>query len=125
MKRKKISRTLYLQWPLAIILCFFSMASFSQVKISGKVTSTDGKPLPFISVIVKNTSIGSSTGIDGTYSFSADLKTGQYVLEFTGVGLRSKEQNLAISSESSYTVNANLVEDALNLDEVVVTGVSV
>lgn len=124
MKRKKISRPLYLQMSLVIILCFFSMASFSQVKISGKVTNTDGKPLPFISVVVKNTSFGSSTDLDGNYSFTADLKPGQYVLEFTGVGLSSKEQNLNVGSESSYTANASLAEDALKLDEVVVTGVS-
>ena len=125
MKRKKISRALYGQWTLAVILCFCSMISFSQVKVSGKVTSTDGKPLPFISVIVKNTSFGSSTDIEGNYSFTANLKPGQYVLEFTGVGLTSKEQNLSVGSETSYTANVSLAQDALNLDEVVVTGTGV
>jgi TonB-linked SusC/RagA family outer membrane protein len=100
------------------------MASFSQVKISGKVTSTDGKALPYISVIVKNTSFGSSTDLDGNYSFLADLKPGQYVLEFTGVGLKSKEQTVSVGSESSYTADISLGQDALNLDEVVVIGSS-
>ena len=124
MNRKKISRPLYYQLSLALILCLFSMASFSQVKISGKVTSTDGKGLPFISVIVKNTSFGSSTDLDGNYSFFADLKPGQYVLEFTGVGLKSKEQTVSVGSETSYTVDISLGQDALNLDEVVVIGSS-
>ncbi len=124
MNRKKISRPLYYQLSLALILCFFSMVSFSQVKISGKVTGTDGKGLPYISVQVKGTGLGSSTDLDGTYSFFADLKPGQYVLEFTGIGLKSKEQALRVGSETSYTADISLAEDALNLDEVVVTGVS-
>lgn len=124
MNRKKISRPLYYQLSLALILCFFSMVSFSQVKISGKVTGTDGKGLPYISVQVKGTGLGSSTDLDGTYSFFADLKPGQYVLEFTGIGLKSKEQALRVGSETTYTSDIILAEDALNLDEVVVTGVS-
>ncbi len=124
MKRKKISRPLYYQLSLALILCFFSMASFSQVRISGKVTSTDGKALPYISVIVKGTAFGSSTDLDGTYSFPAELKAGDYVLEFTGVGLKSKEQTLRVGNENSYTVDISLAQDALNLDEVVVIGSS-
>ena len=124
MKRKKISRPLYYQLSLALILCFFSVASFSQVRISGKVTSTDGKALPYISVIVKGTAFGSSTDLDGTYSFPADLKAGEYVLEFTGVGLKSKEQTLRVGTDNAYTVDIILAQDALNLDEVVVIGSS-
>src|SRR5215510_4209593 len=78
MKRKKISRPLYYQLSLALILCFFSMAAFTQVRISGKVTSAEGKGLPYISVVVKGTAFGSSTDQDGNYNFSADLKAGDY-----------------------------------------------
>ena len=124
MNRKKISRPLYYQLSLALIFSLFSMVAFSQVKISGKVTSTEGKGLPYISVIVKNTSFGSSTDQDGNYSFNADLKAGQYVLEFSGVGLKTKEQTVTVGSESSYTADISLGEDALNLDEVVVIGSS-
>src|SRR6188474_3886761 len=118
MNRKKISRPLYYQLSLASILCFFSMVSFSQVKISGKVTGNDGKGLPYISVQVKGTSLGSSTDLEGTYSFFADLKRGEHVLNFTGVGLQSKEQTIRIGSDNSYTVDISLAQDALNLDEV-------
>ena len=124
MNRKKISRPLYYQLSLALILCFFSMVSFGQVKISGKVTGTDGKGLPYISVQVKGTGMGSSTDLDGTYSFFADLKPGPYTLEFTGIGLQTKEQALTVGSASSYTSDISMVQDALNLDEVVVIGSS-
>ena len=124
MNRKKISRPLFNQLGLVFVFCLVSITAMSQVKISGKVTGTDGKALPYISVVVKNTSFGSSTDLEGNYSFLADLKAGQYVLEFTGVGLQTKEQSLSVGSESSYTADISLGQDALNLDEVVVIGSS-
>jgi TonB-linked SusC/RagA family outer membrane protein len=101
------------------------MASFSQVRISGKVTGSDGKGISLISVAVSNTTFGGVTDADGNYSFTADLKPGNYTLEFSGVGFRSKEQAFSVGTESSYTVNSSLVEDALKLDEVIVTGTNV
>lgn len=122
MKKKKLSRRLYQQTGLALILCFFSMTLLSQVRISGKVTSSEGKGLPFISIIVRGTSFGSSTDVDGFYNFTADLRAGQYVLEFTGVGLTTKEQSLSVGTQTSYTIDIVLAEDVLGMDEVVVTG---
>jgi hypothetical protein len=102
MNRKKTARPLFNQLGLVLVFFLVSITAMSQVKISGKVTGTDGKALPYISVVVKNTSFGSSTDLDGNYSFFADLKAGQYVLEFTGVGLQTKEQALSVGSGSSY-----------------------
>lgn len=125
MNHKKIEKPIYLKLGLAIMFCFASLAIFSQVKISGKVTNPEGKGLPYISVTVKGTNAGSSTDVDGLYNFTADLRQGQYVLEFTGVGLKTKEQSITIGSQSSYTADVVLSEDVLNLDEVVVTGTTV
>jgi len=124
MNRKKISRPLYYQLSLVLVFCLASITTMSQVKISGKVTGSDGKGIPLISVVVGNTTFGGVTDGDGNYSFTADLKPGTYTLEFSGVGFKSKTQSLTVGSESSYTSNISLAEDALKLDEVVVTGVS-
>ena len=115
-KWKPVSFVLFLQ--------LVSVFSWAQVSISGKVTGADGSNLPSISVTVKNTGIGTATDINGMYSINTDLKTGSYTLVFSGVGFSSKEENLQVGSSMSYTINVTLVEDALNLDEVVVTGVS-
>ncbi len=96
----------------------------SQVKISGKVTGSDGKALPYISVSVSNTSFGGATDGDGNYNFTADLKLVLIHCKFHGVGLKTKSQTLTVGSESSYTVDISLGQDALKLDEVVVIGSS-
>ncbi len=113
-----------MQKRIALFLFSFlaTVTVFAQVSISGKVTGSDGKGIPFISVVVKTTSFGGVTNTDGSYNFSADLRQGNYTLEFSGVGFKSKEQTLQVGSGASYSVNAQLNADALNLDEVVVIG---
>jgi len=124
MNRKKISRPLFNQLGLVLVFCLVSITAMSQVKLSGKVTGPDGKGVPSISVVVSNTSFGGATDGEGNYNFTTDLKPGAYTLQFSGVGFKTKSQALTVGSESSYTSNISLEEDALKLDEVVVTGVS-
>lgn len=109
----------------AFLLCiFFSASSLAQITVSGKVTDQEGNGLPGISVVVRNTTYGSATDATGNYSFTGDLKSGDYMLVFSGIGFASKEAALRVASASSYSVNAQLAEDALGLDEIVVTGTS-
>ncbi len=107
-----------------ILLQLFALAATAQIKISGKVTGPDGKGIPSVSVTVRNTTVGTATDADGLYSINTDLKPGSYTIDFTGIGFRSKEQSLNVSSGATYTSDAQLVEDALKMDEVVVIGSS-
>ena len=56
------------------------------------VTDERGVPLPGVSVVVKNTTRGTSTDFDGKYEISA--KQGD-VLVFSFVGFKSQEKNIA------------------------------
>jgi TonB-linked SusC/RagA family outer membrane protein len=114
--RNRLSMLLLLQ-----LCCVVALA---QVRISGKVTGPDGKGLPGISVVVKNTAYGASTDADGNFNFSADLKPGTYPVEISGIGFKSKEQTLTVGTDNAYTVNTALAADPLGLDEVVITGTS-
>ncbi|MEO7982874.1 MAG: SusC/RagA family TonB-linked outer membrane protein, partial [Bacteroidota bacterium] len=105
-------------------LQLFAIAVTAQVKISGKVTGTDGKGIPAASVLVRSTTIGTITDDNGNYDFTVNLKPGSYTLEFSGVGFKSSTQSLTIAGNTSYTVNAQLVDDVMKMDEVIVTGVS-
>jgi TonB-linked SusC/RagA family outer membrane protein len=107
-----------------LLLQVVAMTAVSQVRISGKVTDKDGKGIPGISAVVRNTGFGSSTDAEGNYSINADLKNGNYVIDFTGVGFKSMEHTVQVSGANAYTANAQLADDVLKLDEVVLIGSS-
>ncbi|HEY0899733.1 MAG TPA: SusC/RagA family TonB-linked outer membrane protein, partial [Sphingobacteriaceae bacterium] len=84
--------------------------------ITGKVTAAeDGLPLPGVSVKVKGSAAGVSTGMDGNYSIV--LPQGAKSLEFTYVGFLRQEVQVGAGG----VVNVVLVTDAKQLSEVVVT----
>jgi TonB-linked SusC/RagA family outer membrane protein len=109
---------------LLMLLQLCMIAAVAQVRISGKVTGADGKGIPSVSVQIRSTTIGTVTDINGNYDFSANLKQGTYSLEFSGVGFKSTAQELKITGNTAYTANAQLADDVMKMDEVVVTGVS-
>ena len=84
--------------------------------ISGTVTDENGDGLPGVNVLVKNTTIGTVTDIEGNYSISAPDNA--ETLIFSSVGYLSQE--VAIGSQS--TIDINMEPDVQSLDEVVVVG---
>ncbi len=100
------------------MLLMVSSPVFAQT-ITGKVTaSTDGQPLPGVSIVVKGTSQGTTTDASGQYSLSAS-KNGTLVFSFIGY----KTQEVAIANRS--VVDLALTEDATMINEVVVTALGV
>ncbi|WP_299547190.1 TonB-dependent receptor [Seonamhaeicola sp.] len=99
---------------LLVVLVLFVSVSFAQERtISGKVVDKDNLPLPGATILIKNTSTGTSADFDGNYSINAS--EGQ-TLVFSFVGFASREVVVGTSS----TINAVLQEDATSLEEVVV-----
>jgi TonB-dependent starch-binding outer membrane protein SusC len=98
-----------------------TILAFSQSRlVTGKVTSVDdGSALPGVNVLVKGTTIGSVTDIDGVYSVNVpDEST---TLVFTFIGLQSME--VLINGRNK--IDVQLASDIKQLGEVVVTGVGV
>ncbi len=87
--------------------------SISQVR--GKVLDENSKPLPGVNVIVKGTTIGTSTDFDGNYSITIPETSSQ--LEFSFIGFDTQILNI-----SSSIHNVSLTESSESLDEVVVIG---
>mgnify|MGYP000394662845 CR=1 FL=1 len=83
--------------------------------LSGTVTDEQNFPVPGASVVIKNTTTGTSTDFDGNYSIT--VKKGD-VLEFSSIGYAKK----AITLNGEKVLNVILVEDASQLEEVVVVG---
>jgi TonB-linked SusC/RagA family outer membrane protein len=96
----------------------------AQVRISGKVTGKGGAGLPNISVLLRNTSIGTLTDANGNYTLSGDIPAGPQVIEFSGVGLKQRSVNVEVAADKSITLNTDLESDVMGLEEVVVTGTS-
>ncbi len=90
-----------------------------QKEITGKVTDSDGLPLPGVSIVVKGTTIGTVTNNDGVFSLNVPLDA--ETLQFSFVGM--KMQEMAIESRSTFTVV--MEEDAIGIEEVVAIGYGV
>lgn len=88
----------------------------SSTKISGKVTSEKGEPLPGVTVVVKGTSTGTVTDSDGNYSLTNIARDA--ILVFSFVGMQSQEIVPAGQSQ----VNVVLKEESIGLEEVVAIG---
>ncbi len=100
---------------LIILFIFIPLLSFAQaVKVEGNVKASDGN-LSGVNVVEKGTSNGTTTDFDGNYTISVKPNA---VLVFSYLGFKTKE--VAVNGQS--TLNVSLLEDASQLDEVVVKG---
>ena len=87
-----------------------------QKSVSGKITDSSGAPLPGVTVLVKGTTRGSVTDIDGKYILT-DIPE-QAVLVFSFVGMKSQE----IEVKTQNLINVVMFIDAIGIDEVVAIG---
>ncbi|WP_405383093.1 SusC/RagA family TonB-linked outer membrane protein [Maribacter sp. LLG6340-A2] len=100
---------------LLLLGAFVCFSGISAQTVSGTVSDSSG-PLPGASVVVKGTTNGTQTDFDGNYTL--DNVDGSATLIFSYVGYSSQE--IAVNGQA--TMNAVLVEDTSQLDEVVVIG---
>lgn len=94
--------------------------------IAGKLTDKEmnGESLPFANVLIKGSSKGATTDMDGLYSIQS-LSPGEYTLAFSFVGYETREvTNVIVEAGKITEVNAELGSSAASLDEVVITTVS-
>ena len=92
----------------------YKSAQPQKKQITGTVTDISGVPIPGVNVIIKNTTTGSITNIDGKYSINVPDKNS--VLVFSFMGYLSQEIQVG---EQVY-INVVLSEDTKMIDEVVV-----
>jgi TonB-linked SusC/RagA family outer membrane protein len=84
--------------------------------ITGKVTDASDNPLPNVTVLVKGSTSGTSTGTDGTYTLK--VPAGARVLIFSAVGFTPIEHTIGTKEK----VDASLTPFDRNLQDVVVVG---
>ena len=111
-------KAIYRNLLVAFIFLLAGAASaYAQPTVRGKVTDTDGQPLPGVAVMVSGTANGTMTDEAGNYSLSG-LKKGDVIL-FTSLGM----------GDQTFTCNGNLSkldvtmsEDVTFLEETIVVG---
>ncbi|MCG8385852.1 MAG: SusC/RagA family TonB-linked outer membrane protein, partial [Cytophagales bacterium] len=108
----------YLLLSFMLMFAFVYSDTWAQQRtISGNVTSVeDGSALPGVNVVLKGSTAGTVTDIDGNYSLSVPTEGGTLVFSF--IGLASEE--VEIGSRS--VVDIQMTADVKQLSEVVVVG---
>ncbi|OZV69347.1 SusC/RagA family TonB-linked outer membrane protein [Winogradskyella aurantia] len=101
---------------LLVILIMVPATLMAQTTVTGTVTDkANAMPLPGVNVIIKGTSRGTSTDFDG--NFSLEVSQGEtLVISYLGY----TPQEILFSGQA--TIDVALVEDAAQLDEVVLIG---
>ena len=92
------------------------MGSQQTSKVTGKVTDSLNGPLPGVSIVVKGTTNGTITNVDGEYSLS-NVPTNSTII-FSFIGMKTEE--ILVGNKS--VINLTMSEESFGLDEVVAIG---
>ncbi len=103
---------------LAMMLILLISPAFAQEKITGVVTDENGAAMPGVSVLIKGTTIGTSTNTDGTYVLQS--APANAILVFSFIGYKTQ----MVPLEGKTLLNVSLIVGTKNLGEVVVLGYS-
>jgi TonB-linked SusC/RagA family outer membrane protein len=103
---------------LLMMLLFLCGAVFAQQTVRGRVTSKadGGEGLPGVTVLVKGTTTGTVTDVDGNFTLQVPSSDATLLVSFVGY----VTQDVPVNGRS--TINVELAEDQEVLDEVVVVG---
>ncbi|MBW8325314.1 MAG: TonB-dependent receptor [Prolixibacteraceae bacterium] len=116
MKKSK-TKGLWRMTALLFFSCFLAITTFAQQKdLSGTVLGEDGAPIPGVTVVVKGTTTGTITDMDGKFSFSGPASA--KILSVSYIGMRTQE--IEIGNQTNFKIT--LLSDVIGVDEVVVVG---
>ena len=101
---------------MTLVAVAFSVSAWAQnISVSGTVTDVNGEPVIGAYVLVKGTSNGTSTDVDGKYQINV---ASNGTLVFTLVGMKDVE----VPVNGKAAINVTMQEDSEMLDDVVVIG---
>lgn len=104
---------------LALVSLTFSVGAWAQnITVTGTVTDKSGEPIIGVYVLVQGTQNGTSTDMDGKYTLEVPANA---TLQFTSMGYTDVLE--AVNNRS--VVNVTMVDDAVLLDDVVVTALGI
>ena len=112
---KKIIKYIY----LFSVLMLFVAGAFAQGKVTGKVVDNDNDPLPGANIILKGTTYGVITGIDGSFKIDVPQNTGTLTISFIGFESASVKFDLSKTADLG---SITLESDEMSIQDVIVIG---
>lgn len=103
-------------FSLLILLLSFTVLFAQEKSVTGSVTDENSEALPGVNVIVKGTTLGTITDVDG--NFKITVPSGKSVLQFSFIGFENKEVDVSKTNK----VTIQLKSTTIGLDEVVAVG---
>ncbi|HLV15335.1 MAG TPA: TonB-dependent siderophore receptor [Xanthomarina sp.] len=105
---------------ISLFMLFTMQLSFAQNKVSGTISTEKQEAIPFATVLVKNTTTGTSADENGYYELH-HLSPGEYSIHVSSVGYKSLIKKITLNGKEDLQLSFQLVEDS-QLDEVEVFG---
>jgi hypothetical protein len=107
---------IYLSFIFLLILPFFGIAQTGT--ITGKVSDAQtGEALPFCNVFINNTTIATTTDLDGNFTLER-VPEGEFEVGFSFIGYQAQQKPASIKSESQLTFNIALLSLEQELSDV-------
>lgn len=119
----KLAKTLFLPTVLILMTATFPSGAGAQnvrsekVTVSGRVTDSNGEPLPGAGIIVKGTKVGVAADENGNYTLSFERKGNRAVLVYSFIGMETQELQVSTSTR----LDVKLASDT-ELEGVIVNG---
>jgi len=109
-----------------LFIAFIALSQIISAQSKGTVRGTltdkeaNNESLPFANVIIKGTTIGSTTDFDGKYAIS--VPAGTHTIVFSFLGYKTIEKSFTINAGQTITINQVMsAEEGVSLDDVVIT----
>src|SRR3970040_2649587 len=103
---------------LPIAIFFFTLISFSQTTISGKIVDEKSRPIPNANIYIDGTYDGTTSSNTGEFSFTTTVE-GNQILVISALSFEMKQLAIVMNSYQNQTII--LKPSATELDEVLIT----
>lgn len=113
-----------MKYLIAVLPFLFTsiMSAQSPASIAGKLIDKEynDEPLAFGNVLIKGTTIGTTSDTDGVYGFN-NLDDGSYTLIYSFVGYETQEFEVTVAAGKTASLDVAMVASSASLDEIVIT----
>lgn len=110
-----------MKYQLLLIFIFLSGIAYGQnSSLRGTVTTTDGQPVPGVTVSIHALKLNAFTGEDGHYLI-LNIRPGTYDVSFSHIGLHPQQTQVTFANGKTIDLSFSLKESSKQLDKVIVT----